>query len=461
MNRLSEILILTLMHSIWQSGLLCLFMYFCTPVLKKFTPLIRRNFLLLFIPVQLLASLVTVIQLSGLHGEGFGLIRHPDVETILIPALTDLIMFAYVLVAGYKLISLAVRYHRLPQRLSADISKAPVELRLFASLRAEEWGIKRKVGVFVSTHITSPLTHGFLKPVILIPASLVTGLHARQLEAIVTHELTHIKNLDYLFNMILLITESLYFFNPFFFRLTSAIRLEQEKECDRAVVNSKHDAVFYAETLLSVAAYRQNKLITVQAFSGSGSQLRKRIQFITGGNPQKLSARRYIIPLLLIPVICIIMGGSLFQLPGKPGNHAGLRGKYNELINRKVVVALTSPIPEVKSNPGKNNSGPAAVKLKKTGLVAIPAKSKENGSSEDINMQPTASVGYVSRASVLEPLETRQVILTEEISGGRTVTYSYTFTHYPEKWDYRLDSVRVEELQTSDSVLVGENRDAQ
>ena len=76
------------------------------------------------------------------------------------------------------------------------------------------FNINRAVQVKISALIDSPMTVGILKPIIYFPTGLISGFTSEELDTILRHELTHIKHHDYLINTILVIIETLFFFNP-------------------------------------------------------------------------------------------------------------------------------------------------------------------------------------------------------------------------------------------------------
>ena len=106
----------------------------------------------------------------------------------------------------------------------------------FVNEMGRRFSIAKKVSVWVSNKVQSPLTIGFWKPVILLPVALFNQLTPSQLEAVITHELYHIKRNDYLLNIFLTFSEVMLFFNPFARLLSSIIRKERENSCDDMVV---------------------------------------------------------------------------------------------------------------------------------------------------------------------------------------------------------------------------------
>ncbi|MEO8764697.1 MAG: M56 family metallopeptidase, partial [Ginsengibacter sp.] len=183
------------------------------------------------------------------------------------------------------------------------------ELQFFASGVAAEIGITKKIGVWISHHIDVPATIGFFKPVILIPLASINNLSAQQLEAIILHELAHIKRNDYIANLVISVIETILFFNPFVVLLSNIIKRERENCCDDFVLQYRYDPHSYASALLRLEQSRISRLkLAIGAVSGK-KQLLSRIKRIT--NSQVVSRQfnygQKIMALLLVTaIICSV-----------------------------------------------------------------------------------------------------------------------------------------------------------
>ncbi|HEV2481166.1 MAG TPA: M56 family metallopeptidase [Puia sp.] len=111
-------------------------------------------------------------------------------------------------------------------------------------------GVGKTVALIQSAYVRVPVTFGFLKPSILVPLGMLTNLPADQVETILLHELAHIRRNDYLANLLLHITEALFFFNPGLRWIASLIREEREACCDDMVLNTA-DRTSYFEALVA------------------------------------------------------------------------------------------------------------------------------------------------------------------------------------------------------------------
>jgi len=126
-------------------------------------------------------------------------------------------------------------------------------------LLSGQLGLKRKVGLLESAFIKIPSAIGFFKPVILIPLGILSNLPAEQVETVLLHELAHIKRGDYLTNLLLHITEAVFFFNPGLLWLNTLIRREREACCDDMVLAVTPDRTVYLDALVSFREYLTGK----------------------------------------------------------------------------------------------------------------------------------------------------------------------------------------------------------
>lgn len=125
--------------------------------------------------------------------------------------------------------------------------------------------------------ISIPIVVGFIKPVILMPSIYFTQLMPLQLEAILVHELTHIKRNDYLFNSIQIIIESLLFYHPVSWLLGKKIRQYREYICDEQV-QSKVDTLPYLEALYRIADFSNQEIHPTVALYNQKNELIMRVK---------------------------------------------------------------------------------------------------------------------------------------------------------------------------------------
>jgi bla regulator protein BlaR1 len=138
--------------------------------------------------------------------------------------------------------------------------------------------VDQKVNVYFSSKVCSPIMIGFVKPVILLPFSIVNHLSPQQFEAILLHELAHIRRSDFFWNLIQSIADAILFFNPFAIWISKTIREEREKCCDEMVLQSS-DRYHYANALLALRQPLQNQPLVLSSV-GKHRQLLNRIKYI-------------------------------------------------------------------------------------------------------------------------------------------------------------------------------------
>ncbi|MBL7719465.1 MAG: M56 family metallopeptidase [Flavipsychrobacter sp.] len=144
---------------------------------------------------------------------------------------------------------------------------------------ADKLGIERQVRLFYTEKLQVPVTIGALKPVILLPVASLAQLPADQLEAILLHELAHIKRHDYLLNILQTLVETVLFFNPFTWLIARQLRNEREHCCDDIVLEHTTLPLSYAEALATLEASRQQQVLAMGAH-GNRHQLLNRIKRI-------------------------------------------------------------------------------------------------------------------------------------------------------------------------------------
>ncbi len=171
--------------------------------------------------------------------------------------------------------------------------------------------------VLTSAQVTVPSVIGVLRPVILLPLSFCSNLSTDQVEAIVTHELAHIRRFDHLINAIQRIIEALLFFHPGIWLVSHRVRLERENCCDDCVLAFGADPLSYASSLIDIAEQgRASQLATTVALQAGqhGSVLRRRVHRLLGiAALEKLSLTRGGFALVLGLASIAVYGALIFS----------------------------------------------------------------------------------------------------------------------------------------------------
>src|SRR5258706_5681081 len=144
--------------------------------------------------------------------------------------------------------------------------------------------ISRPVRLLKSALVEVPTVIGWLRPVILLPAASLTGLTPTQLEAILAHELAHVRRLDYLVNAFQCLIETLMFYHPAVWWISRCVREERENCCDDLGAKGCGDRLAYARGLATLEECRAN--LPQFAFAASGGSLLNRVRRLLGAPEQ-------------------------------------------------------------------------------------------------------------------------------------------------------------------------------
>ncbi|OOQ58657.1 M56 family metallopeptidase [Mucilaginibacter pedocola] len=140
--------------------------------------------------------------------------------------------------------------------------------------------LSRAVRLLESGYVKVPLVIGHLKPVILMPVGLLAGLPPEQVEAVLLHELAHIRRNDYVVNFLQTIAETVFFFNPGLMWISSLLREERENCCDDMALAQTQNKRGFVEALISFKEYSLQASGYSVAFPGTKNQLLQRVSRI-------------------------------------------------------------------------------------------------------------------------------------------------------------------------------------
>jgi bla regulator protein BlaR1 len=205
----------------------------------------------------------------------------PDLWAALQDGIEPSLPFVVVLWSAGVLLMAAkilVGWKRTRRLVREGVSPIPLELQRSVDRLLETLAVSQAVRVLKSSLVKVPMVVGLLKPVILLPASILTGMPHCQLEMVIAHELGHIKRLDYLLNLIQLIIETLLYYHPAIRWMAGRIRQERENCCDDLVVRSCGEPVIYAKALANLEVLRSPA--GLMALAASGGDLLGRVRRI-------------------------------------------------------------------------------------------------------------------------------------------------------------------------------------
>jgi len=200
--------------------------------------------------------------------------------------------------------------------------------------------LSKPVVLLESCLAETPAVVGFFRPAVLMPLGLLAGLPTEQVEAILLHELAHIRRYDYAVNLLLSVVEGMLFYHPAVWWLGRVVRAERENCCDDEVVASTGDRHGYATALASLERYRWTQS-EAAAMAARGGNLMHRIRRILNVPEQPRPAG-----LPVFSAILLIAAGALlataWQVPKKGlAPQSRLETAYTKWLNEDVLYIIT------------------------------------------------------------------------------------------------------------------------
>jgi bla regulator protein BlaR1 len=149
-------------------------------------------------------------------------------------------------------------------------------------------GIVKQVALLQSSLAKIPMVIGHLKPIILFPVGILNGLPANEVEAILLHELAHLRRNDFLINLLQQFAEIIFFFNPGVLWVSSLIKNERENCCDDIAIAVTRDKKIFIHALVAFQEYNAG-LTYATTFPGSKNHLLNRVKRIITNNNKTLN----------------------------------------------------------------------------------------------------------------------------------------------------------------------------
>lgn len=187
------------------------------------------------------------------------------------------------------------------------------ELQATARLLAAQLRLSRPVRILESTSVAVPVMVGWLKPVVLLPAAAIVGLPADQLEALLAHELAHVRRHDYLVNLLQSAVETMLFYHPGVWWVSGQVRADREHCCDDLAL-SVTERVTYVTALTHVAALTAPGL----ALAATDGSLHGRVRRLLGPERERRSGSVWlaILPVALVIAVATPLSGTTEEVVG-------------------------------------------------------------------------------------------------------------------------------------------------
>lgn len=286
----------TLLHFLWQGALLGLLARAGFWLLRERPPQARYLLGCAALLAMAAAPLVTLLVIQpapGALAEGLELTRAAaaapaaaaspapwtrDLHLLVRPALpwAVALWMAGVALLSLRLLGGWIWLLRLRTRLAEPAGAC---WQMTVNTLARRMKVKADVRILRSWAVDTPMVIGWVKPLVLVPAAALTGLSPEALEAVLAHELAHVRRHDYLVNLVQSALEVLLFYHPAVWWLSAQVRQERELCCDDAAVALCGDPVLYARALAALEALRGGATLETRlAPAAHGGTLMTRIQ---------------------------------------------------------------------------------------------------------------------------------------------------------------------------------------
>jgi bla regulator protein blaR1 len=323
----------TLIHSLWQGVLLAVITGFIIVFTRKSSPAARYNLLIAALILFALGVAVTFIavfkspntnsaylqQKIAVTFQPAAIISEPTYPHVAIyqPTFKELtrgfinknansIVLVWFLIVCARSLQLASGLNGLYYLRRKSIFAIDERLENRVRELALKLGISQIVGIVESGMAKVPMVIGHLKPLILIPIGLITTLTEEEVEAILVHELAHVRRRDYLVNMLQSFMEIIFFFNPAVLWISALIKTERENCCDDIVVAQSSSKADYIKALVSCQEYRMSAPAYGMALTGNKNHLLTRVKRMLSNNNQSLNMMEK-----SLLAVCLVSAGLL------------------------------------------------------------------------------------------------------------------------------------------------------
>jgi beta-lactamase regulating signal transducer with metallopeptidase domain len=264
------------------------------------------------------------------------------------------------------------------QRLRRHGDDAPgTVVNIFTRL-LDRAGIRKPIRLLISSAAGVPSMIGAWRPVILLPASVLTGLTPRQLEAILAHELAHIRRHDYLVNLLQCVLETLLFYHPAVWWISARMRREREDACDDLAVQWAGDRLTVARALTAIEELRGPAMPL--ALAAADGALLQRVKRLLGHAPRRNGGAIWPLLVLASLMVSVAVGCHIAAQAAVPAT--------------KPIATATDPA-SAKDAPAKLD--PAALRTERDRLLAIADAKIRTGLRELATKYP--QLGHIASGS--------------------------------------------------------------
>lgn len=287
MTRLLETIGWTALHGAWQAAAVALLLAFAARGMDPRAAHARYRAACGALALAVLLPIGTLLfaTLAAPGGSGNAAAAAAGPVTAALPMVDAPRVLAWlggVWIAGVavSLARLALGWRETRRLRREDVHPAPAAWEDPLRRLAGRMGVRTPVALRVSGRVEVPTVAGIRRPMILLPRAVADALDARQAEAVLAHELVHVRRRDALANLLQLAGEALFIHHPAVRWISAQARREREHRCDAAVVALGADAVVYARALATLEQLRPGRRLALAAADG---ELLDRVRRLVAG----------------------------------------------------------------------------------------------------------------------------------------------------------------------------------
>jgi beta-lactamase regulating signal transducer with metallopeptidase domain len=196
-------------------------------------------------------------------------------------------------------------------------------------------GLDRVIRYCECHRLDAPAVLGWFRPAVLLPVRALTGLTEEQIEAVIAHELAHIRRLDCFVNLFQIATETLLFYHPAVWWVSQRIRAERENCCDDEAIFICGDAVNYARALTLMEEWRTAPALMMAA---NRSPLAQRVVRLLGWNGAEGRIRVAGLAGSFVCLVGALLAGNAFLGVAQAALGAGASPKQEQGSSSAIVV---------------------------------------------------------------------------------------------------------------------------
>lgn len=214
-----------------------------------------------------------------------------------------------------------------------EVEPLPAELLKMCLDLQRRLGVTRLIRYCESRLLDAPAVIGWFRPVVLLPITALTGLSPEQLEAVIAHELAHIRRLDAFVNLFQTAAETLLFYHPAMWWVSGRVRAERENCCDDTAVEVCGGAADYARALVLMEEWRTSPRLALAVNQGS---LRARVTRLLGAHSRSRTGRGELrsagFAVALLGIASLLLAGN------------SLRGFAHNLLESRPTISQASAV---------------------------------------------------------------------------------------------------------------------